>query len=903
MAPSRKNAPRFLAISTFVLLLACQRAAAPPAALPKASAERAAALKSQDEQLAAALKAYRQTIVLMWDEKTLDAGDRPNAYVVGKLLFEQNVSRLKALSEALSGEISKAEVIRFKEPPHLTEAFLAKLENEPSWHDADKLVFGEVVGELSGPALQSPAGKALGTRLEEDAKALTAIRELYDRELDKVFEQFQTRGMPVRREAWENYLAFLRTLYTAKSIMEEHRAEIAPRVAPRPQRAEKVLSGASLPPKTLVLTFDDGPHPRYTAQVLDILDRFKVKGIFFELGRNVGESDGKGGVKATVAGPESVKLLRAGNLVGNHTYTHALLPKLDDGGVQEEMDKTLEVLKSVDSVKPTLFRPPYGALDDDVRKEADARGMRIMLWNIDSLDWADPVPRSVANRVIGEAKKEGRGVILMHDIHGQSVEALPFILETLQAEGFQFVLWDGSQILQRGGPPAPATAATAPAPLPPLYRESWAVVVGVNDYQKWPKLSYCVADALAFRDLLVNKFAFKPENIVTLLDGDATREKILSVLGDTLANPQKIQKEDRVLVFFAGHGATRPLPSGRSLGYIVPVDAGTESFQGQCISMTNFQDIDEAIAAKHVFYVMDACYSGLALVRSGEAGNPDPRKYLAEITRRRARQMLTAGGADQAVADNGPNGHSIFTWTLLQGLDGKADLNGDGCVTAAELFAYAGPVVSSLSKQTPAFGNLAGSEGGEFVFELKHENEFLSEVSEQLNDEGIRLNAQLDAIHRSIAEKRARNVALAKEVAEAKAELKGLGGTGPEISSEKARKKIDEGLALYREKKYPEALKAFQEAHQIQPSNAQVANNIGFIHFRLGDYEKALTWYQESLALDPKRAIAWANMGEACEKLGKKADAVQAYEKFLELAPNHSSAAYVKARIKALKTS
>ena len=235
-------------------------------------------------------------------------------------------------------------------------------------------------------------------------------------------------------------------------------------------------------------------------------------------------------------------------------------------------------------------------------------------------------------------------------------------------------------------------------------------------------------------------------------------QNILAALGDSLADSKKVSHDDRVLVFFAGHGVTRKLPSGKSQGYIVPVDAAAQNYQSQAISMTNFQDASDAIAAKHVFFVMDACYSGLALTRGGGgAASGDRRQYLMEITRRSAREVLTAGGGDEQVADNGPGGHSIFTWTLLQGLEGKADLDGDGAITATELAAYVGPSVSSLSRQTPAFGHLAGSEGGEFVFELKAEDEFLSEESRQLDGEAIKLNAQLERIRKQIDEKRARN--------------------------------------------------------------------------------------------------------------------------------------------------
>jgi uncharacterized caspase-like protein len=98
-----------------------------------------------------------------------------------------------------------------------------------------------------------------------------------------------------------------------------------------------------------------------------------------------------------------------------------------------------------------------------------------------------------------------------------------------------------------------------------------------------------------------------------------------------LADPTMVQHEDRVLVFFAGHGATRKLASGRELGYIIPVDADLTDFEGSAISMTNFQDISEAIPAKHVLFVMDSCYSGLALTRGGNGQLPS-QNYLNEIS-------------------------------------------------------------------------------------------------------------------------------------------------------------------------------------------------------------------------------------------------------------------------------
>src|SRR5262249_30752870 len=167
------------------------------------------------------------------------------------------------------------------------------------------------------------------------------------------------------------------------------------------------------------------------------------------------------------------------------------------------------------------------------------------------------------------------------------------------------------------------------------YRESWAVVIGINDYQNWPKLRYCVNDANSIEQILTSQYGFKQSNIIKLLNKDATRERIVWALGDQLADPNRIKKDDRVFVFFAGHGATRKLPSGKEMGYIVPVDAEAEASQAKSISMAQLQEFCELIPAKHLYFVVDSCYSGLALTRSGGA-SAKSANYLEEITRRMA---------------------------------------------------------------------------------------------------------------------------------------------------------------------------------------------------------------------------------------------------------------------------
>jgi peptidoglycan/xylan/chitin deacetylase (PgdA/CDA1 family)/uncharacterized caspase-like protein len=845
--------------------------------------------------LARIVDAYRKTIVLLESENSLDADAKTRAVLVGRLLYQENHQRLTALTETLSSQVAGGG------PPDATTAFLDALETHPELHDVDKLAFLDVVNDL-GDALRAAkdtnAAKMLIGRVQSDQQALKEIQGLYNKELEKIFGRFDTRGMPVRREAWESYVAFLRTRYAPIAIMKEYNDAVQAVLGLRGglvRSGESLLevSGTRLPPKTIVLTFDDGPHPKYTDRIREILNKYHVGAVFFEVGQNLATVDKSNKIRLTRAAAASQQLVAGGFQVGNHTYSHELLPKLSDHEIASQIEMTDRMLRAVDKTPAALFRPPYGARNEKVLAAVQARGMKAVLWNIDSRDWADPIPDSIANRVLQLAESEHRGIVLFHDIQARTVEALPTVIEALQKRGYRFATWNHGDFAVGSGALVAENADPPAVPARALYHESWAVIVGIDEYAHWPKLSYAANDAKAMRDLLVEKYAFKPENITTLLNQDGTRDRILSAIGDNLADPGKVNREDRVFVFFAGHGATRRLPNGRALGYIVPVDADVTNYQSQAISMTNFQDASEAIPAKHVFFMTDACYSGLAATRGGA------QNYLQEVTRRTARQVLTAGGSDEEVADNGPNGHSIFTWTVMQGLDGRADLNNDGFITASELAAYVGPVVSSLSRQTPAFASLPGSDGGEFVFELKHENEFLGEQSAQLDGEASRLNTELDQIRAALAAKRQRNDQLKRQIATARAQLEATAAPGA-VLPRTAAQHIDRGVVLFRERRYGDAQKEFLEALRLSPSNALAANNVGYTYAKMEQYDEAVKWFAKTLELDPRRAIAHANLGDSYLALGRTADARQQFETYLELQPSAKYASTIRERLQHL---
>src|SRR5438067_5516065 len=290
---------------------------------------------------------------------------------------------------------------------------------------------------------------------------------------------------------------------------------------------------------------------------------------------------------------------------------------------------------------------------------------------------------------------------------------------------------------------------------------------------------------------------------------------------------------------------------------------------------------------------MDACYSGLCLTRGGTNA-----AYLRDNAKRLGRQMLTAGGADQLVSDGGPNGHSVFTWTLLQGLAGKADLNGDGLITATELAAYVAPAVASVSQQTPAFGSLPGSEGGDFVFELPAESEFLNTNTAQLSNDAIAMNSKLDAKAPAQGTDGPKSV-LVKDLQGHEQKLTAPAAV-PVSNRQQAQRANDHGLQLYREQQEALAEAQFTEALKLRPDFALAANNLGFVFYKQDKFAEAARWFENAIKMDPSRAIAYMNLGDAYAHAGEGDKARTAYRTYLELAPNSASAGYARAQIESL---
>ncbi len=848
------------------------------------------ALAGVPEDTASAVALHRDALVLAASVPTLSPGQQRDVPILGKFLLSERLDTLRSLDAALTRDVPRSKADKAR----ILSAFLDHIEGD-ELRDGDKLVFREALATLERELAAAPAGKrrdALLARVKQDRAAIDTVQQRYRDEMAALMGTLRTRGMTLTREAWDSYIAAISADRDVAQVFARYAIELSSNTGASRASGDNDLQifGTTLPDKTFVLTYDDGPHDVHTQTILDELARRDVKGVFFEVAQNVG-TYGDEGLVETAAARHTRRIVADGHLLASHTWSHKNLPRQTDANIEQQLDLADRVLDEVSGTDVVLVRPPFGATDGRVFNALKERNTRAYLWNVDSMDWADPIPESIAQTVYEQVTAQGHGVILLHDVHEQTAKATPLILDLLEKDGYKLVLWDGESIFgdARGGE-AKAVESKTPEQQAGLYADSWAVVIGINDYAEWPRLAYAVHDAQGVTNKLKERFGFQDERIITLLDGEATRENILRVLGDDL--PAKLGEDDRVFVFYAGHGATRPLPGGSERGYIIPVDAGMDNLASSAISMSQLQDVQEAMRAKHVLFVMDACYSGIALTRSG-GYTGDPRRYLQEVTRRNARQILTAGGSDEQVSDHGPGGHSIFTWTVLQGMDGPADLNGDGFITATELSGFVAPRVSSLSKQTPAFGNLVGSAGGEFVLTLDPDEALLSDLSTG--------RADADALARAKALLASENEELMAQLAAMQAELSKLKGASrgdPDEDPKIGAKRLHEhGLRKFREGEIAEAYEAIKQAAQLDSSNVEIVNNLGYVLQQLGEHDKAIPHFERSIELDPERAVAWLNLGDSQAALGRTDDAKKTYGHYLQMMPESP----VKKRLEAYR--
>lgn len=194
------------------------------------------------------------------------------------------------------------------------------------------------------------------------------------------------------------------------------------------QTAERTsLNSVHVDQPVIAMTFDDGPSAVLTPRLLDILKQRDIKVTFFVLGQLVQEH------------PEIVRRAVAeGHEIANHSWDHKALSKMAEGGLRHELADTSAEITKATGRPVTLMRPPYGATNARLNRCIEKEyGMKVILWSVDPLDWKRPGPQVVSQRILKETQPGA--IILSHDIHPGTIEAMPPTLDALLAKGYKFV--------------------------------------------------------------------------------------------------------------------------------------------------------------------------------------------------------------------------------------------------------------------------------------------------------------------------------------------------------------------------------------------------------------------------------------------------------------------------------
>jgi hypothetical protein len=241
-----------------------------------------------------------------------------------------------------------------------------------------------------------------------------------------------------------------------------------------------------------------------------------------------------------------------------------------------------------------------------------------------------------------------------------------------------------------------------------FYNDYHALVIGVSNYEKWPKLPYATKDAKEVTDAL-RKIGFKVQLILDPLSSE------LKTALNKLVYETGSEKNRAILIYYAGHGETETLAENTKMGYIIPIDCPLlkkepMGFAARAISMKEIESVALRIKSKHVLMLFDSCFSGslFSLVRALP-------ESITEKSSFPVRQFITAGNEDEQVPDK-----SMFKRTFLIGLEGDAELTGDGYITGSELGMFLAEKVVNYTrgKQHPQYGKINNPDldRGDFIF-------------------------------------------------------------------------------------------------------------------------------------------------------------------------------------------
>lgn len=273
--------------------------------------------------------------------------------------------------------------------------------------------YGKLAGFVNQQALVKPVSKAMIVKSSADL----VVREIASSSSQEigVLRKNSPVTMLTNLKGW----AFVTTDKLSGYVLTN--GLITPPV--EKEKPVKPVTPKPATDKKIALTFDDGPHPKVTKQILKTLEKYDAKATFFVVGQEVKEH------------PEILKAVyNAGHEIGNHTFNHEKLTTLQPEDIKQQIQSTDAIIKSTIGQRATVFRPPYGSYDETI---TDQLNVPNVLWTIDTLDWKHRDSKKTV-LAVKEGAKNG-SIVLMHDIHQTTADALDEILATLQKQGYEFV--------------------------------------------------------------------------------------------------------------------------------------------------------------------------------------------------------------------------------------------------------------------------------------------------------------------------------------------------------------------------------------------------------------------------------------------------------------------------------
>ena len=399
----------------------------------------------------------------------------------------------------------------------------------------------------------------------------------------------------------------------------------------------------------------------------------------------------------------------------------------------------------------------------------------------------------------------------------------------------------------------------------------WAVIVGISEYKHQPwNLNYAHRDAEELYKLLLteNGGNFKQDNIKLLTNREATKRNIEIALHDFLEKPDK---NDLVMLYFACHGAPNPKRPNSNNLYLLTYDTEPAKIAATGLRMREIDDVlrDTLIADKVIIFA-DTCHSG------GIGGNIRNRsisdrsefvnRYLSSLDAAKPGVALLTSAEAREVSREGKEwggGHGVFTYFILEGIQGKADTNRDGIVTVGELFEY---VRANVKQETQ---------------DLQHPS-----IGTNQSDRNLPV-----AIAHAIESNSQNNQNISHSEEDEK--LISDYSTIISLDSENVNAYRNRGLAYYRLGQHDKAIADFDKAIYLEPKYSATYVHRGVSYKNLEEYQKAIDDYNKAIHLDPNDSSAYCNRGFSYHCLEEYEKAIEDYTEAIRLNPQKNAQSHM----------